>query len=93
MITDHRTRFGAELKRTNPTDHTCYDCAEFFFSCSGRPPDPNRKTKCRDARRLPDVGLNGQTGQEIPPSRMNGRNEPRLIENPRPKEERPARKV
>lgn len=78
-MTPDRTRFGAELKRPNPTEPSCYDCTELYHGCTGRPPDPNRKTKCRDRLPLPTVGLNGQTGQAFPESRMNGRKEPRLV--------------
>ena len=74
--------FGKEMHRPFNVDERCYDCAEFYGpghgqpGCNAMPANPN--ARCLDYLRLPDVGVDGQTGQEIPPSRMGGRKEPRI---------------
>jgi len=66
--------FGKELQRPFEVDERCYDCAEFYHGCNARPENPS--SRCADYLPLPDAGVNGQTGQEIPPSRMGGRKDP-----------------
>jgi hypothetical protein len=68
--------FGKELRRPFEVDERCFDCAELYHGCNARRADPDGR--CGDCLRLPDVGLNGATGQEIPPSRMGSREEPRV---------------
>jgi len=74
--------FGKELRRPFPVHENCYDCAEFYGPGHGVPGcnawPASKDFACLDFLRLPDVGVNGQTGQEIPPSRMGGRREPRI---------------
>ncbi len=60
----------------------CADCVEFYHTCVGWPDGPDAKDfDCADFHRLPNVGVNGQTGQGIPPSRMGGRTDPRARRN------------
>ncbi len=68
--------FGRELRRPFNVDERCYDCAELYHGCNARPENPS--SRCADYFPLPTVGVNGQTGQEIPPSRMGGRKDPRV---------------
>ncbi len=68
--------FGKELDRPFEVDERCYDCAELYHGCNARPENPD--SHCADYLRMPDAGVNGQTGQEIPPSRMGNRKEPRI---------------
>ena len=68
--------FGKELKRPFEVDERCFDCAELYHGCNARPESPD--SRCLDYLPLPNVGVNGTTGQEIPPSRMGGRKEPRV---------------
>ena len=75
--------FGQELRRPFVVADECYDCAEFYDGCNAWP--ASKHFRCADYLRLPDVGIDGQTGQVFPPSRMNGRKEPRAIgDRPRP---------
>ncbi len=85
--------FGSEMKRPGPTNPPCFDCSEIYSGCTGRPPDPNRKTQCKDFRRLPDVKPGPITGQVFPESRMKGRMEPRLVLRPKPESDRAPRNV
>jgi hypothetical protein len=74
--------FGKELQRGFEVHENCYDCAEFYgpghgvVGCNAWP--AAKVFACADYLRLPDVGVNGQTGQEFPPSRMGDRKEPRV---------------
>jgi len=68
--------FGKELRRPFETDSRCFDCVELYHGCNARPENPD--SRCADYFPLPDVGVNGQTGQEVPPSRMGDRKEPRV---------------
>jgi hypothetical protein len=70
--------FGAELRRPFEVAEQCYDCTEFYVGCEARPED--NQVRCLDYLRLPDVGVDGQTGQVFPPSRMQGRKKPRLVQ-------------
>jgi len=65
--------FGREVRRSFAVHEDCYDCAEFYQGCKGRP--SSQAGRCGDWLRLPDV-MPGTTGQRIPPSR--GRTEPRV---------------
>lgn len=73
--------FGQELKRPFEVCSRCYDCVEFYgeghgsTGCDAWPAD--RPFRCADYYPLPPVGINGETGQHFPPSRMKGRKEPR----------------
>jgi hypothetical protein len=67
--------FGKELRRPFEVDARCYDCAEFYHGCNARPENPD--ARCGDRLRLPDV-MPGTCGQTLPPSRMQGRTEPRI---------------
>jgi hypothetical protein len=67
--------FGKELKWPFKVDERCYDCAELYGGCPARREDPD--TRCPDYFQLPDAGVNGKTGQEIPPSEMGDRKKPR----------------
>jgi len=60
----------------NTLHENCYDCAEFYHTCAGWP--ASQEFGCGDFRRLPDVGVGGKTGQQVPPSRMGGRTQPRV---------------
>ena len=68
--------FGKELKRPFEVHEHCYDCAELYHGCNAWP--TARQFACADYSPLPDVGVNGKTGQEFPPSRMGDRKEPRI---------------
>jgi len=68
--------FGKELSRPFEVDQRCFDCAELYHGCNATPENPD--AYCPDYLRLPDVGVNGKTGQEFPPSRMGDRKEPRI---------------
>jgi hypothetical protein len=57
-------------------DERCFDCVELYHGCHAHPENPD--SRCADYFPLPDVGVNGDTGQEIPPSKMGGRKEPRV---------------
>jgi hypothetical protein len=74
--------FGKELQRPFEVHENCSDCAEFYGPGHGVPGcnawPASKDFACLDFLRLPDVGVNGQTGQEFPPSRMGGRKEPRI---------------
>ena len=81
--------FGAELKRPFEVSEHCYDCVEFYgeghgaCGCNAWP--TSKPFRCADYFPLPTVEIDGQTGQEFPPSRMNGRKELReLTEAPAP---------
>jgi len=75
--------FGAELRRPFEVVEQCYDCVEFYGEghggrgCNAWP--ANKPFCCADHFPLPDVGVDGQTGQRFPPSRMGGRTEPRSL--------------
>jgi len=60
--------FGRELKRPCILHDNCYDCAMFYDDCNGW--RASRDFACQDCHRLPDVGIDGRTGQEFPPSRQ-----------------------
>jgi hypothetical protein len=68
--------FGKDLQRGFEVDERCFDCTEFCHGCNARPENP--ASRCADYFPLPDVGVNGQAGQEIPPSRMGSRKDPRV---------------
>jgi hypothetical protein len=68
--------FGKDVRRPFAVAEDCYDCGEFYDGCHARPANP--PTRCRDFLRLPDV-MPGTYGQVFPPSRMQGRREPRLV--------------
>ncbi|MCX5644377.1 MAG: hypothetical protein NTZ17_06790 [Phycisphaerae bacterium] len=68
--------FSKELQRAFEVDERCFDCVELYHGCNARPEAPD--SRCADYFPLPDVGVNGRTGQEIPPSRMGDRKEPRI---------------
>jgi hypothetical protein len=67
--------FGGELKRPFGVDQRCFDCAELYHGCHATPENPD--SRCADYLRLPDV-MPGTCGQVFPPSRMQGRTEPRI---------------
>lgn len=60
--------FAKELKRPFIVHENCYDCAGLYDGCNGW--RASRDFACRDFDRLPDVGIDGKTGQEFPPSRQ-----------------------
>jgi len=68
--------FGKELRQPFEVDERCFDCVELYHGCHATPEDSN--SHCADYFPLPAVGVNGTTGQEIPPSRMGSRAEPRV---------------
>jgi hypothetical protein len=68
--------FDQELRRGFDVDERCLDCVELYHGCSAQPENPD--SRCADYFPLPDVGVNGETGQKIPPSKMGGRKEPRI---------------
>ncbi|MCX5645911.1 MAG: hypothetical protein NTZ17_14720 [Phycisphaerae bacterium] len=68
--------FGKDLQRGFKLDERCFDCVELYAGCKARPENP--ALRCADYFPLPEVGVNGKTGQEIPPSRMGDRKEPRI---------------
>jgi hypothetical protein len=67
--------FGKELRRPFTVDERCFDCAELYHGCHAHPENPD--TRSLDYLRLPDVKP-GTCGQTFPPSRMQGRTEPRI---------------
>ncbi len=75
--------FGAELRRPVELHEVCFDCAELYHGCNAWPQSKpmsrpgSTRLLCGDCLPLPPVGIDGATGQEFPPSRMNGRKEPR----------------
>jgi len=71
--------FGAELERGFPVHENCYDCVEFYNGCDAWP--ENRAFQCGDYYPLPSV-MPGTLGQVFPPSRMQGRKEPRVRREP-----------
>jgi hypothetical protein len=66
--------FGKELRPDLGIHENCYDCTELYWGCPAC--HPSSVFECGDFRRLPDLRIDGKTGQEIPPSRTVGRNEP-----------------
>jgi len=68
-------KFGNELERGFPVHENCYDCVEFYNGCDAWP--ENRAFQCGDYYPLPSV-MPGTLGQVFPPSRMQGRKEPRI---------------
>ncbi len=68
--------FGKEIERPFTLDERCLDCVELYAGCNARPENP--ASRCADYFPLPDVGVNGKTGQEIPASRMGDRKQPRV---------------
>ena len=72
--------FSRELQRSFEVHENCYGCVEFYYGCNAWP--ESRTFACADYYPLPPVGVNGKTGQEIPPSRMNGRTEPGAHRDP-----------
>lgn len=74
-----------ELKRPFKVCEHCYDCVEFYgeghgsYGCNAWP--VNKPFRCADYYRLPDV-MPGTCGQVFPPSRMQGRKEPRELAAP-----------
>jgi hypothetical protein len=71
-------------------DNSCPIPAEptHYHTCRTWP--EGKPFACADFHRLPDAGVNGETGQRIPPSRMGGRTEPRVRRAPSPDDEKPA---
>jgi hypothetical protein len=67
--------FGAELRRPFEVYESCYGCVELHNGCNAW--RQSRPFACADYFPLPDVGVNGATGQDFPPSRMGSRKEPR----------------
>ncbi len=63
--------FDAEIRRPFPVHEHCFDCTELYHGCKARPASTD--FACRDYFPLPVVGIDGRTGQEIPPSRMKER--------------------
>ena len=59
--------FGKDLERGFEAHENCYDCATFYVGCQGW--RASSGFDCRDFNRLPDVGIDGRHGQELPPSR------------------------
>ncbi len=80
--------FGKELRRPFEVSEHCFDCVEFYgeghgtVGCNAWP--ASKPFRCADYFPLPTVGIDGQTGQVFPPSRMQGRKEPREIGGPEP---------
>jgi hypothetical protein len=77
MNHEKSSEFGHEAKRTFLNSEHCYDCAEFYDGCNAWP--ASRRFCCADYLRLPDV-MPGTCGQIFPPSRMEGRKEPRAVQ-------------
>jgi hypothetical protein len=75
MQLNKSSRFGPEVERDFPVAEECYDCVEFCDGCNAWP--ENRPFRCADYYPLPDVKP-GTSGQVFPPSRMQGRREPRV---------------
>jgi hypothetical protein len=67
------------LSRPFPVHENCYDCAEFYHGCTAWP--ERRPFACADYCPLPDV-MPGTCGQVFPPSRTQGRKEPRVRQEP-----------
>jgi hypothetical protein len=66
--------FDKDIRRPFAVQEYCYDCAEFYHGCNAWP--ANKTFDCADYYPLPDVGIDGATGQAFPPSRMQGRKQP-----------------
>lgn len=66
--------FGHEIERSFPVHPHCFDCVEFYAGCPAWP--ASRGFACREYSLLPVLGIDGQTGQMSPPSRMGGRISP-----------------
>ena len=52
----------------------CFGCSEWYHTCDGWPVSKSMKTsdgklRCHDFLTLPTVGIDGETGQGLPPSR------------------------
>ncbi len=83
--------FGKELKHAFAVHEVCYDCAEFYGpghgerGCNGWPSKKpmyaagRKHLLCLDCLRLPPVEP-ATHGQVFPPSRMEGRTEPRTAQ-------------
>lgn len=71
------------------THENCADCSESYHTCTGWP--AGSEFACTEYRRLGDVGVNGQTGQEIRPSRMGGSTEPKSKPAPVKMDDNPKR--
>ena len=94
-------KFGQSLRRPFAVAEECYNCAELYDGCNTWP--ASKPFRCADYNPLPDVGIDGNTGQVFPPPRIEERKVPRelpstpapkLIEQPKqttPQEDRPAR--
>ena len=65
----------------------CCGCIEFYHGCHAQP--EGKAFKCADYRRLPDV-MPGVPLPPFPPSKMQGRIEPRIRTEPAAEQERPA---
>jgi hypothetical protein len=85
MRTPRFPSFGRELERPFDVADGCFDCREFYgeghgdVGCNAWPASrwpTDGPCPCADFNRIPDV-LPGECGQRFPPSRMNGRKEPR----------------
>ncbi len=89
--------FGKELRRPFEVCSRCYDCVEFYgeghgsTGCNAWP--AGKPFRCGDFYPLPPVGINGETGQHFPPSRMQGRKEPRELSGPDGSQGKPHGKV
>jgi len=68
-------KFGNELERGFPAHERCYDCVEFYDGCNAWP--EHKAFHCADYYPLPDV-MPGTLGQVFPPSRMQGRTQPKV---------------
>lgn len=79
MNTRRYPDFGNEPKRPFEVCEHCYDCTEFYSDCNAWP--QSKSFRCADYHPLPDV-LPGTCGQAFPPSRMQGRKEPRELAAP-----------
>ncbi len=79
MQFDSSSRFGHEVQRAFPVHEYCYDCVESYDGCNAWP--ANKAFQCADYYQLPDV-MPGTSGQVFPPSRMQGRKEPRVRKEP-----------
>ncbi len=79
--------FDKDVRWPFAVDEQCYDCAEFYHGCNARP--SNQPTRCTDYYRLPDV-MPGTYGQTFPPSRMQGRKEPRVRRETTESEQQPT---
>jgi hypothetical protein len=72
--------FGAEVRRSFEVHDNCFGCAAFYEGCAAWP--KSRAFACADYYPLPTVGMNGQTGQQWPASRMGSRKQPRTRTGP-----------